>query len=128
MFTAGSVTSNTVVTLSVPVYDPSSGFTLTLSKDVTIVNVLPSFTAINLLTNGGLVLTLNGIPGRTNIIEAATNLAPPATVWVRLATNTVGGVWNFTNSSRSNFNRRFFRARQLPSYACSQKRKRSRTA
>jgi hypothetical protein len=112
VFTGGSVTSNTIVTLMAPY--SFAGYQTNAATNVTVLNVFPNFSNPKLQTNGTLALTLNGFPGHTNIIEAATNLAPPPPVWLPLGTNaSTNGVWDFTDSFRSNFIRRFYRAREL---------------
>jgi hypothetical protein len=112
VFTAGSVASNTIVTLDAPYED--GGLIFTATTNVTVLNLpSPVITNLNLLGNTGLTFTLNGVPGRSNVIEATTNLAPPA-LWLPLATNApASGLFNFTNFSRTNFSLRFFRAREL---------------
>jgi hypothetical protein len=49
------------------------------------------------------------------VIEANTNLLAGSGVWVPLITNTAdaSGLLNFTNYSRTNFPRRFYRAREM---------------
>jgi hypothetical protein len=114
VFTPGPVATNTPVSISVPVAVLDSGITnkQTLSKNVIVLGVWPRFTAIRVLTNGTVALTLNQFPAHTNIIEAATNLAPPS-IWTPLATNAPpNGVWDFFDPFRSNFVRRFYRGRE----------------
>ena len=114
VFSAGSVTSNTVVTLAAPY--ASRGLLYTAITNVTVLNLPPpSFTGLNLLSNGSLALGLSGVPHRSHVVEAATNLTPP-TVWLPLATNVIAanGLTNFIDLARTNFPRRFFRAREFP--------------
>jgi hypothetical protein len=110
VFTTGSVTSNTVVTVTLSYY--FSGITFITSTNVTVSNLPPPFISKpSLLGNAGFVFTLSGVPGRSNVIEATTNLAPA--VWVPLITNApTNGLFTFTNFSRTNFPRRFYRARE----------------
>jgi len=65
--------------------------------------------------NGALSLKLNGISGKKYVIETASNILAPVT-WVPVMTNTadVNGVVNYSDSSRTNMSRRFYRARMLP--------------
>jgi hypothetical protein len=106
------VATNTPVTLTCPY--SFEGFVSNALFNLTVF-APPTFTSFKALTNGTFSLTLSGFPGKTNIIEAATNLAPPPNVWVALGTNAgTNGIWNFTDAFRSNFSRRFYRARQLP--------------
>ena len=111
VFTAGGVTSNTVVLLTVPYY--FSGITFITSSNITVLNLpAPTITNLSLLGNDGIVFALNGVPGRSNVIEAVTNFAAPV-VWVPLVTNApASGVFNFTNFSRTNIPVRFYRARE----------------
>jgi hypothetical protein len=56
----------------------------------------------------GFMLTLNGPPGATYIIETSTNLAS----WHPLATNSlVDGLWHFIDATATNGLTRFYRAR-----------------
>jgi hypothetical protein len=61
---------------------------------------------------GKLVLTASGvIPGRTNLVQASTNLAH----WVTLKTNSVPtNTFTFIDTTATNFNSRFYRLLQLP--------------
>jgi hypothetical protein len=114
IFTAGSVISNTLVSVIAPY--SYSGFLLSATTNVTVMNLPPpSFTSVKLLTNGGLSLSLKGVPARSHVIEATTNLAPPGNVWVPLLTNVTDATGNlgFTNYSRTNLSRRFYRAREM---------------
>ena len=110
VFTAGSVLSNTPVTLTAPY--TNEGYLLTTMTNVTVLPLM--FTALNALTNTGVAVTLtNGIPGGSNVIQATTNLAC-TNCWVTLLTNLFpsNGVLN-TNLPWTN-SRGFFRAREFP--------------
>jgi hypothetical protein len=111
VFTAGSVTSNTVVTLGAAY--TNDGFRFVVSTNITIPGP-PKFTSFK-LTNGALLFTLTGNSNTSYRIEAATNLSPPTnTFWLPLVTNTLTNtVWNYTDFSRTNFSQRFYRAREL---------------
>lgn len=111
IFTTGSVTSNTPVSLGV-IYS-FAGITSYAFTNVSVVNLPPpSLTNVTLLGNAGFIFTVVGVPGRSNVIEAATNLAPPV-FWLPLSTNApISGSFNHTNFSRTNFPVRFFRARE----------------
>jgi hypothetical protein len=111
VFTAGNVTSNSIVALTVSYI--FGGITFITSTNVTVLNLpAPTITNLFLLNNAGLVFTLNGVPGRSNVIEATTNFAAPV-IWLPLATNApASGSIAFTNFSRTNFPVRFFRARE----------------
>jgi hypothetical protein len=64
--------------------------------------------------NGSVTLSLNGTPGATYILEAATNLAPA--IWLPFDTNTLGtnGLWQFTDPRAAEFRQRFFRLQLSP--------------
>jgi hypothetical protein len=111
VFTPGPVASNTVVLVTAPY--TNDGFLFFASTNVTVLHVLPAFTRPLALGNGGLVLTVSNFPGRSNVIEATTNLSPAT--WVPMVTNITGTNWviGYTNFSRTNLSRRFFRARVL---------------
>jgi len=111
IFAAGSVVSNTPVLLTVPYY--FSGFTFITSTNITVLKLQTLvLTNLSLLGNTGLVFTVSGTPGRTNIIEATTNLALPS-AWIPLATNIpASGTFMFTNFSQQSFPLRLYRARE----------------
>ena len=111
VFTAGSVTSNTPVSLGA-IYS-FAGITSYAFTNVTVLNLpAPTITNLFLFGNAGLVFTLVGVPGRSNVVEAATNLSAPI-LWLPLTTNApANGLFNYTNFSRTNFPIRFFRARE----------------
>lgn len=111
IFTAGSMTSNTPVTLGV-IYS-FAGITSYAFTNVTVLNLPPpTITNLSLFGNAGVVFTLVGVPGRSNVIEAATNLSAPV-LWISLTTNApANGSFTYTNFSRTNFPIRFFRARE----------------
>jgi len=72
-------------------------------------------TGLQVQANGSLTLSLNGVPGRSHVIEAATNLSPPA-AWSPLITNATdgSGILNVTNLPTGGFPQRFYRAREFP--------------
>ncbi len=112
VFTAGSVTSNTAVLLDASY---SSGGLLYHAVTNVVVSNLPPPTVGGLrrLNGTNLAFSVTGVPGRSNRVEAATNLTPP-TVWVPLLTNApASGVFQFTNQIQTNVPRRFFRASEL---------------
>lgn len=113
LFITGSVRSNTVVTLTAPY--SCSGLVYNASTNVTVLNLPPpTITSLIPQANGNLTLSLNGVPGRSHVIEATTNLSAP-TVWVSLITNAANGVGilKVTNLS-STFPQRFYRASEFP--------------
>jgi Regulator of chromosome condensation (RCC1) repeat len=112
-FTAGSVTSNTTVSLKAQY--SYGGLLYNTTTNILVINLPPPvLNGLKNLTNGNFSLTLNGVPGRNHVIEAATNLTPPV-IWTPMTTNLTGtnGVFNYTNSSTTNFPKRFFRAREM---------------
>ncbi len=111
VFTAGSVTSNTPVSLGV-IYS-FAGITSYSFTNVTVLNLPPPvLTNVTLSDGAGFVFTIVGVPGRSNVVEAATNLSPPV-FWLPLATNApANGSFTFTNFSRTNTPVRFYRARE----------------
>jgi fibronectin-binding autotransporter adhesin len=60
--------------------------------------------------NGVPTITFAGIPGRTNVVEASTNLAN----WTAISTNIAGtdGLWQVTDPDATNFVSRFYRSYQ----------------
>jgi fibronectin-binding autotransporter adhesin len=60
--------------------------------------------------NGVPTITFAGIPGRTNVVEASTNL----TLWTAISTNVAGtnGLWQVTDPDATNFVNRFYRSYQ----------------
>lgn len=113
LFTTGGVTSNTVVLLTAPY--SCSGLIYNATTNVTVLNLPPPIITGLKLTNGNLTFSLNGVPGRSNVIEATTNLSAPA-AWLPLITNAAdgSGILKVTNLSTAGFPRRFYRAREFP--------------
>jgi hypothetical protein len=111
VFTTGSVTSNTPVSLGA-IYS-FAGITSYAFTNVTVANLPPpTITNTFAFGNAGFVFTLVGVPGRSNVIEATTNLSAPV-LWLPLITNApANGSFTYTNFSRTNFPVRFFRARE----------------
>ena len=75
----------------------------------------PNITSAASVPDGSFNLNLTGAPGRTYILETATNLAGFAG-WLPVATNTLGtnGVWQFTDVSATNFPQQFYRLKLAP--------------
>src|SRR5207253_552106 len=114
VFTAGSVTSNSMVIVTAPY--SYGGVNYSANAKILISNLPPpSFTALSVVSGGGLSMSLYGVPPRAHVFEANTNLAPGAGLWVPLITNstTANGLLNFTDFSRTNLGRRFYRAREM---------------
>ena len=66
----------------------------------------------NLLTNGAIQLTVVGvIPGRTNVVQASSNLAS----WTAISTNvSATNTFGIVDLPPTNFTQRFYRLVQLP--------------
>jgi len=57
------------------------------------------------------VISINGVPGQTNVLQTSTDLQN----WVPLATNTLtSGSWNYTNNAANNVSEQFYRAVIMP--------------
>ncbi len=82
----------------------------TVYINIVLTNTIPHIIGVGSGSNGGVTLTLAGAPDHTYVLEAATNLLPPAD-WLPTATNTLGtnGVWQFTDADATNFPQRFYR-------------------
>jgi hypothetical protein len=114
IFTTGSVTSNMVVSLTAPY--SAGGLVYNANTNVTVLNLPPpTITSLKVQVNGTLTMSLNGVPGRSHVVEAATNLSAPA-VWSPLITNAAdgSGILTVTNLSTTSFPWRFYRAREFP--------------
>jgi hypothetical protein len=112
LFTTGSVTSNTPVTLDAKY--ASDAFTYDTPTNILILNLPPPMLSSLLrLSDRNFQLSLQGVPGRQHVIEATTNLSPPV-IWSSLITNAAGqdGSLLFTDTTATNFSRRFYRARE----------------
>jgi hypothetical protein len=57
------------------------------------------------------VISINGVPGQTNVLQTSTDLQN----WLPLATNTLTSeTWNYTNSAANNVSGQFYRAVIIP--------------
>jgi alpha-tubulin suppressor-like RCC1 family protein len=114
LFTGGSITSNTPVTINAPYY--SGGLLYTVTTNITVLNLpSPTLSGVTVVSNKNFAFQLTGVPGRSHVIEATTNLSPPQ-IWLPLVTNATAGngILNYTNGTTlTNFPRRFFRAREF---------------
>ena len=73
-------------------------------------NSAPSVNITGLLMNNRLpTISFAGIPGRSYLIQAATNLGQPD--WTTIATNTAGtnGLFQYTDAQATNFSNRYYR-------------------
>jgi uncharacterized repeat protein (TIGR03803 family) len=112
VFTAGSLTNNTAVTLAC--YYVFSEKTNTASTNVTVLNLPgPTLTNFVVLPNKQFQFVVNGVPGRSHVVEATANLSSP-TIWTALTTNATspGGTFIFTDPASSSLFRRFYRAHE----------------
>ena len=112
LFYSDPITSNTPVTLGCYyIYDNKTN---NASTSITVLDLPgPRLTNFTVLPSKQFQFTVNGVPGRSHIIEAATNLATP-TVWTSLATNPTSpsGTLIFTDPASSSLSRRFYRAHE----------------
>jgi hypothetical protein len=112
LFHSDAVTSNTPVTLGCYyVYDNRTN---NASTNILVLDLPgPSLTNFTVLPNKQFQFVVSGVPGRSHVIEAATNLAAPI-IWTVLATNPTGpsGTWIFTDPASSTLSRRFYRAHE----------------
>jgi hypothetical protein len=114
IFSAGTVTTNTPVILSVQYTNQTR--LITQSTNITVSPLPPPvFPSHSIeITNGSFGLRLTGGPGLSYVLEETTNLT--SAVWIPLTTNTAGtnGVVNFLDPVKTGVTRRFYRARKLP--------------
>ncbi len=112
LFAAGNVTSDTPVTLGCfYIYDNKTN---NASTNVTVLNLPPPrLTNFTLLPSKQVQFTINGVPGRLHVIEAASNLNTP-TFWTALSTNAItpGGTFLFTDPAAPGIPQRFYRAHE----------------
>ena len=72
-----------------------------------------NITGLATLADGTTEISFAGIPGRTYLIQAATNLTPTIT-WTTIGTNTAGtnGLFQFNDLNSTNFVNRYYRTAQ----------------
>ncbi|HZT22215.1 MAG TPA: protease pro-enzyme activation domain-containing protein [Verrucomicrobiae bacterium] len=80
-----------------------------------VTNATPNIAVVPPAVPGGITLSLGGAGGYTYVLEATTNLIPPA-AWLPLATNILdtNGAWQFTDAEATNFPQRFYRLKLSP--------------
>jgi autotransporter-associated beta strand protein len=85
--------------------------TITIAPDTNAQSV--NITGITTLGNGTSEISFAGIPGRTYLIQATTNLTPTIT-WTTIGTNTAGtnGLFQFNDLDSTNFVNRYYRTAQ----------------
>jgi subtilisin-like proprotein convertase family protein len=83
------------------------GWTLNLSWEAT----PPQISSMGFLNNGQFELQVTGLPGRTHMVEASSDLQ----VWTPIATNTASGAtFIFVDPQASSLSHRFYRAMLCP--------------
>jgi uncharacterized repeat protein (TIGR03803 family) len=112
LFHSDSITSNTPVTLGCYyIYDNKTNNAAT---NIMVLDLPgPRLTNFTVLPSKQFQFVVNGVPGRSHVIEAATSLGTP-TIWTSLATNATSpsGTWIFTDPASSSLSRRFYRAHE----------------
>jgi uncharacterized repeat protein (TIGR03803 family) len=112
LFHSDPVASNTPVTLGCYyVYDNRTN---NASTNILVLDLpSPRLTNFVVLPNKQFQFVVNGVPGRSHVIEATANLGPP-TIWTALTTNATSpsGTFIFTDPASSSLSRRFYRAHE----------------
>jgi hypothetical protein len=93
----------------------ASGGSVTSSVVTLTVNVIPpTIGKVAAVPGGGFNLSFTGTPGYSYVLEVTTDLSSP-TNWLPVATNKLGadGTWQFSDPQAINYQRRFYRVRQL---------------
>ncbi|HEX3102648.1 MAG TPA: hypothetical protein VHQ01_12680, partial [Pyrinomonadaceae bacterium] len=69
----------------------------------------PNITSFTMLQSGAAQIKFAGIPGKSYLIQATTNIASP--VWITIATNTAGtnGLFIFIDTDAPNYPSRYYR-------------------
>ena len=100
-------------------YTVSNGFGSPATATVTVTIAPPdsgqssNITGLLTLADGNKQISFAGIPGRSYLIQGATNLTPPVT-WTTLNTNTAGtnGLFDYIDLDGTNFATRYYRSAQ----------------
>jgi len=110
VLTTGIVTSNTPAMLDVKY--SSGGFLYDTTTNIVILDLPPPRLSQIQVVNSNVTLTVQGVPNRKNVLEAANSLSPPI-VWLPRSTNALdgNGLGAFTQATGTN-RTRFFRARE----------------
>ncbi|HEY1662150.1 MAG TPA: immunoglobulin domain-containing protein [Verrucomicrobiae bacterium] len=71
---------------------------------------VPDITGVTSISDGSVTLTFSGAPGTNYVLEATTNLLSPDD-WIPVTTNTpdTNGLWQFTDTSATNYPLRYYR-------------------
>jgi hypothetical protein len=110
VLTTGIVTSNTTATLDAKY--SSGGFLYDAATNILILDLPPSRLSQIQVANSNVTLTVQGVPNRKNVLEAANSLSTPI-AWLPLSTNVLdaNGLGIFTQSTGTN-RTWFFRTRE----------------
>jgi hypothetical protein len=110
IFSTGSTTSNTTATLTAAY--SSGGFNYSTATNVAILNLPPPVIDQLAVAGTNFTFRIQGVAGRSHVIEATTNLSPPVS-WSGVSNVVIpaGGLFNFTNTMGTN-SARFFRVRE----------------
>ncbi|HEV2454043.1 MAG TPA: S53 family serine peptidase [Verrucomicrobiae bacterium] len=97
---------------AVPGYDLCTGWGS--PSGVNLINVLTQtpivYDPVRNAANGSITLSSLCVPGSTNVVFAATNLAPPV-MWQPISTNVASsaGAWQYADTNATNYKTRFYR-------------------
>jgi Subtilase family/Domain of unknown function (DUF5011) len=93
----------------------SGGSSTSAVVTLTVNLIPPAINGVAASLDGSFNLNLTGTPGYTYVLETKPDLSP-TTVWQPIATNMLGtnGVWQFNDSSATNFPQRFYRLKLAP--------------
>jgi hypothetical protein len=110
LFHSDPVNSNTPVTLGCYyVYDNKTN---NASTNILVLDLPgPSLTNFTVLPNKQFQFTVNGVPGRSHVIEATANLGNPS-IWTPLATNATSPTGTLIFTDPTSLSRRFYRAHE----------------
>ena len=103
------------VTASTNIVGSTNSISVTISSEASSPPV--NITSVTRLANGAVQLNFSGTPNYTYLIEVTTNLTSPIT-WTILSTNTAGtnGLFQYTDTSATNYPGRYYRTAVPPGY------------
>ena len=118
VFQAGSVTTNTPVTLTAAYAYTYYGQSITNTSQLSVLvtpSALPSLSGSASLADHSFTFTVKSLPGTKYVLQAATNLLAPVN-WVPLATNftDTNGVWTYVDLGAITRPQRYYRAKLAP--------------